>query len=267
VDAQLAVDTPSFVRVAGICGNTSQAIADGELARSLGFQAGLLSTAAVKEQSEQQILEHCRRVAEVMPVFGFYLQPAVGGRVFSYQYWRAFCEIETVIAIKIAAFNRYQTIDVVRAVVESGRDDIALYTGNDDNIIVDLLTPFQFGDKVRWMAGGLLGQWAVGTRAAVAMLERIKKHRKESKIPIEWFSENVRLTAANAAIFDVANRFAGCIPGVHEVLRRQGLLPSIRCLDPDEVLSPGQADEITRDWADPFTDDEFVAANLTRWLS
>lgn len=255
-----------FIRVAGVCGETPQALREAQLARSLGFHAGLLSMAAVRERSERQILDHCRRVSEVIPVFGFYLQPAVGGRVFTFDFWRAFCEIENVVAIKIAAFNRYQTIDVVRAVIESGRDEIALYTGNDDNIIVDLLTPFRFGEKVRWMSGGLLGQWAVWTKSAVEMLGRIKRSRRESAIPIEWLSENVVLTDANAAIFDVAHQFAGCIPGVHEVLRRQGLLPSVRCLDSHEILSPGQSREITRVSKTQTMDDRFVAAHLARWL-
>jgi dihydrodipicolinate synthase/N-acetylneuraminate lyase len=266
VDSKIASQPRPFVRIAGLCGATPQAIREAELARSLGFHTGLLSTAAVKEQSEPQILEHCRLVAEVMPIFGFYLQPAVGGRVFSSGFWRAFCEIENVVAIKIAAFNRYQTIDVVRAVMESGRDDIALYTGNDDNIIADLLTPFRFGQRVRWMSGGLLGQWAVWTQAAVEMLEQIKWSRQRSELSIEWLAENVRLTDANAAIFDASHHFAGCIAGVNEVLRRQGLLPSARCLDPREILSPGQADEISRVSAGYRSEDRFVAANLDRWL-
>jgi dihydrodipicolinate synthase/N-acetylneuraminate lyase len=267
VEAELAGSSRMVLRVAGICGTTSQAVAESELAKSMGYHAGLLSTSAVKTLAEDEILEHCRRVAEVIPVFGFYLQPAVGGRVLSYHFWREFCEIENVVAIKIAAFNRYHSIDVIRAVAESGRDDIALYTGNDDNIIADLITPFRFGGKVRWFAGGLLGQWAVWTRIAVQMLDQIKRSRVEPTIPIEWLSRNVLLTDANAAIFDVAHDFSGCIPGVHEVLRRQGLLPSVRCLDPDESLSPGQADEITRVSAQQQTDDDFVAEHLDRWLS
>ena len=267
VESHLSLTPRTFVRVAGICGDTPQAVQEAELACSLGYHAGLLSTSAVKDQSERQILDHCRRVSEVMPVFGFYLQPAVGGRVFTYAYWRAFCEIENLVAIKIAAFNRYQTIDVVRAVIDSGRDDVALYTGNDDNIIVDLLTPFRMGETVRWMSGGLLGQWAVWTRSAVEMLARIKRDRCKLSIPIQWLSENIILTDANAAIFDVANQFAGCIPGVHEVLRRQGLLPSVGCLDPHEVLSPGQSEEISRVSIGRTSENEFVAAHLERWLS
>jgi dihydrodipicolinate synthase/N-acetylneuraminate lyase len=257
----------SFVRVAGICGDTAQAIGEAETAVSRGYHVGLLSTSAVKHKSEREILEHCRQVADEIPLFGFYLQPAVGGRVFSYNYWRGFCEIENVAAIKIAAFNRYQTIDVVRAVAESGRGDIALYTGNDDNIIVDLLTPFRFGGQTRWMAGGLLGQWAVWTRSAVKMLGEVQQARSQATIPLDWLRQNMALTDANAAIFDVANQFAGCIPGVHEVLRRQGLLPSARCLDPLETLSPGQADEITRVSCDQRLEDAFIANHLARWLA
>lgn len=267
LDAEKAVDGAEFIRIAGICGDTNQAIREADIASRLGYQAGLLSTSGVRDRGEQEILQHCRRVAEVIPVFGFYLQPAVGGRVFSYSYWREFCEIEQVVAIKIAAFNRYQTIDVVRAVIESGRDDITLYTGNDDNIIVDLLTPFRFGDRVRWIQGGLLGQWAVWTQSAVAMLEQIKRVRHDSMIPGDWLSQNVTLTDANAAIFDAAHEFAGCIPGVNEVLRRQGLLMSSRCLDPAERLSPGQAEEITRVSSEQNSENQFIAANLDRWLA
>jgi hypothetical protein len=183
-------------------------------------------------------------------LFGFYLQPAVGGRVLSHRFWREFAEIPNVWAIKIAPFNRYQTIDVVRAVVEAGRNDIALYTGNDDNIVADLLTPFPVSvagaTVLRWIDGGLLGQWAVWTRGAVALLAAIKKARASGAYPPELLSQGAALTDANAAVFDAANGFRGCIPGIHEVLRRQGLLDGIWCLDRDEVLSPGQADEISR---------------------
>ncbi len=186
----------------------------------------------------------------MIPIFGFYLQPAVGGRTLSYRFWREFAEIPNVWAIKIAPFNRYQTIDVIRAVVEAGRDDIALYTGNDDNIVADLLTPFPVcvggTTVVRWIDGGLLGHWAVWTRAAVALLAAIKLARVTGEFEPSLLSYGAALTDANAAVFDAANDFRGCIPGIHEVLRRQGLLDGDWCLDPNEVLSPGQADEITR---------------------
>lgn len=267
LDEVLSADPRPFVRVAGICGDTQQATAEAELASSLGYHAGLLTTNAVRERSEAEILDHCRAVAKVIPVFGFYLHPAVGGRVYSFDFWRAFCEIENVVAIKIAAFNRYQTLDVVRAVTESQRDDISLYTGNDDNIINDLLTPFRFAGRERRIVGGLLGQWAVWTKAAVEMLETIKQVREQESISTEWLAANAKLTDANAAIFDAANDFAGCIPGVNEVLRRQGLLASNACLDPAEVLSVGQGEQIDRVCREHATDDDFVRAGLDRWIN
>jgi dihydrodipicolinate synthase/N-acetylneuraminate lyase len=239
-----------FAMVAGAVGDTPQALTEAEIARELRYDAVLLSLGAWRTASEVEILEHCRRVAEVIPLFGFYLQPAVGGRVLSYRFWREFAEIQNVWAIKIAPFNRYQTIDVVRAVVEAGRDDIALYTGNDDNIVADLLTPFPVAvggtTVLRWIDGGLLGQWAVWTRAAVSLLAAIKEARVGGDYDASLLSHGAALTDANAAVFDAANGFRGCIPGIHEVLRRQGLLDGIWCLDPDETLSPGQFEEISR---------------------
>jgi dihydrodipicolinate synthase/N-acetylneuraminate lyase len=241
---------PPFAMIAGVCGHTPQARTEAEIAQALGYDAALLSLGEWRSESEQQILVHCREIAEVLPLFGFYLQPAVGGRVLSYRFWRDFADIPNVWAIKIAPFNRYQTIDVVRAVVEAGRDDIALYTGNDDNIVADLLTPFPVhigGTTIlRWIDGGLLGQWAVWTRAAVAMLAAIKVTRVTGEFEPSLLSHGAALTDANGAVFDAANGFAGCIPGIHEVLRRQGLLDGIWCLDPSETLSADQADEITR---------------------
>ena len=267
LDERLADASRPMVRIAGICGDTSQAIAEAECARGFGYHAGLLATHQLRDQQEEQVLAHCRILAEVIPVFGFYLQPSVGGRVYSLRFWRQFCEIENVVAIKIAAFNRYRTLDVIRAVIESGRDDIALYTGNDDNIINDLLTPFRFGGRERRVVGGLLGQWAVWTKQAVEMFEGIKQARDRQSIPAEWLAENAKLTDANGAIFDAANGFAGCIPGVNEVLHRQGLVPSSRCLDVGEVLSPGQSEELDRVCADHRDEDAYIAANLDRWLS
>jgi len=265
---KIARNGVELVKIAGVCGRTEQATAEAKLASELGYHAGLLSLAAMASDHEQIVLEHCRRVADLIPVIGFYLQPAVGGRVFSFAFWQQFCLIPAVIAIKIAPFNRYQTIDVVRAVAESGREDIALYTGNDDNIIVDLLTNFEFGDKVRHIAGGLLGQWGIWTRRAVELLQQIKAVRNEKTITGQWLTENASLTAANAAVFDAAHQFAGCIPGIMEVLRRQGLAPSNRCLNPAEVLSPGQCEELDRValMYPHLHDDAFVAENLTRWL-
>lgn len=273
IDRTYGADRTSFVKVAGLCGPTQQAVNEAETAVGAGYDAGLLSLSAWKESSEEAILAHCAEVAATIPLIGFYLQPAVGGRVLSYSFWRALAEIEDLIAIKIAPFNRYQTLDVVRAIIMAGRSDVALYTGNDDNIIVDLLTPFSLCGEdgtchTRYMAGGLLGQWGVWTRQAVLLFEELKQTRYAGQIPSEWLAWNVALTDANAAIFDAANGFSGCLPGILEVLRRQGLAPSTRCLDPDQCLSPGQAEEITRvTQAYPFlTDDAFVAKHLERWL-
>jgi dihydrodipicolinate synthase/N-acetylneuraminate lyase len=261
------------VRIAGICGDTAQAAAEARQASELGYHAGLPSLAALRDADDVALLAHCRAVAEVLPLVGFYLQPAVGGRVLSYRFWRQFAEIERVVAIKIAPFNRYQTLDVVRAVAEAGRDDIALYTGNDDNIVLDLVTPYRFqvGDRVveRRIVGGLLGQWAVWTRAAVELLEECHAVvRQGGAVPAELLRRAAELTDANAAIFDAAHGFAGCIPGIHEVLRRQGLLEGTWCLNPHETLSPGQTEEIDRVCrAYPhLTDNAFVEEHRPAWL-
>jgi dihydrodipicolinate synthase/N-acetylneuraminate lyase len=263
-----------FVLVAGVVGTTANATAEAETAATLGYDAALLSLGAWRDAAEADVLDHCRAVAGVLPLFGFYLQPAVGGRLLSYAFWREFAEIENVWAIKVAPFNRYQTLDVVRAIAAAGRDDIALYTGNDDNIIVDLLTPFPVEsggrETTRRIAGGLLGQWAVWTRGAVRVLQRIRAARSGPTIDLDWLALAAALTDANGAIFDAANAFAGCIPGIHEVLRRQSLLCGTWCLDPREALSAGQADEIDRVVRRyPFLaveDDEFVRENLDEWL-
>jgi len=248
--AWLATSPRPFAMIAGVVGRTAQARTEAEIAAALGYDAALLSLGAWKSESEDEILDHCRVIADVIPLFGFYLQPAVGGRVLSHRFWREFAEIQNVWAIKIAPFNRYQTIDVVRAVVEAGRDDIALYTGNDDNIVADLLTPFPVSvggtTVLRWIDGGLLGQWAVWTRAAVSLLAAVKEARVTGEYSPSLLSYGAALTDANSAVFDVANNFAGCIAGIHEVLRRQGLLDGTWCLDPHEDLSPGQAQEIDR---------------------
>jgi len=257
------------IAVAGIAGPTAQAIREAELAATLGYRAGLVSMAGFAGASEQDLIEHVRAVAGVLPVFGFYLQPAVGGRVLSYRFWREFAGIENVVAIKIAPFNRYQTLDVVRAVADSGRaGEIALYTGNDDHIIADLVTPFRFGGETLRIAGGLLGHWAVWTRRAVEHLERAHAAAAGDSIPRDLLTLAEQVTDANAALFDAANGFRGCIAGLHEVLRGQGLLAGRWCLDPGEDLSPGQAEEIERvRTAYPhLNDDEFVAAHLAEWL-
>lgn len=259
-----------LVKIAGVSGPSSQAVAEACLARDLGYDAGLLSLSAFRDRSPADALEHCRAVARVIPLFGFYLQPAVGGLVLDYAFWREFLEIPQVVAIKVAPFNRYRTIDVVRAVAASGRQgEVALYTGNDDSIIVDLLTEFAFDDGVPVrFAGGLLGQWAVWTRRAVEMLDSVKAGRSNGAAIAGLLRVGAQLTDANAALFDAAHDFAGCIAGVHEILRRQGLLEGIWCLDPRECLSPGQSEELDRVCRryPHLTDDEFVAENLDRWL-
>jgi dihydrodipicolinate synthase/N-acetylneuraminate lyase len=255
-----------LIKVAGICGRTPQALREACFAREAGYDLGLLSLAALPEATDTELLEHCRTVGREIPLFGFYLQPAVGGRPLSYDFWCRFCEIESVAAIKVAPFNRYQTLDVARGVIASGRgEEIALYTGNDDNIIPDLLTEYRLpGGSVRFR-GGLLGQWAVWTRRAVELLESVHSANN----PAEILAQSAALTDANAALFDVRHRFAGCIAGLHEILRRQGLMAGRWCLDPAEDLSPGQMDEIDRVTAAyaHLADDEFVRGNLDRWLN
>jgi dihydrodipicolinate synthase/N-acetylneuraminate lyase len=254
----------SLARVGGVCGDTRQAVREAELLKRLGYDAGLLSLAALGDASDEELIAHCRAVAEGIPVIGFYLQPSVGGRRLSHAFWRLFAEIENVVAIKIAPFNRYQTLDVVRAVVESGRDDIALYTGNDDSIVTDFLTPFCFSGGERRIVGGLLGHWSVWTRRAVELLERC---RNMDATP-ELLRLGSEVTDCNAAFFDAANGFRGCIAGLHEVLRRQGLLEGLWCLDAGEGLSPGQAEELDRvQRAYPhLNDDAFVAEHRDTWL-
>lgn len=261
------------VRVAGVVGKTDQAVREARIARSKGYHAVLLSVAAFREASNEEILQHCRMVASEMPVIGFYLQPAVGGRKLDADFWREFARIDNVVAIKMAPFNRYQTFDVVRGVAESGRaDEIALYTGNDDNILADLLSEYHIvvdGKKItKRIAGGLLGHWAVWTRSAVQLLSEVKSGKFEHDVREALALAN-QITDCNAAFFDVAYNFAGCITGIHEVLRRQGLLEGVWTLNEDETLSPGQKEEIDRVYASypHLNDDAFVAANLDRWLS
>ncbi|MCE9631249.1 MAG: dihydrodipicolinate synthase family protein [Planctomycetia bacterium] len=253
-----------LVRVAGICGLTPQATAEAGILRDLGYHAGLLSLAALGSADVDRLIDHCRAVAAVIPVVGFYLQPSVGGRVLSYAFWRRFAEIEGVVAIKIAPFNRYQTQDVVRAVIDADRTDIALYTGNDDAIVADLLTPFRFGGTERRIVGGLLGHWSVWTRKAVELLDRC---RLADSTP-ELLRLGVEVTDSNAAFFDAANGFHGCIAGLHEVLRRQGLLEGLWCLDEHETLGPGQLAEIDRVYtAYPhLNDDDFVLKHRHEWF-
>ena len=259
--------------VAGVVGDTKQAVSEAEVASALGYDVALLSLGALATASNAALVAHCRAVAEVMPLFGFYLQPAVGGRVLGYDFWRAFAELDGVWAIKIAPFNRYQTIDVVRAVSDASGSDVALYTGNDDAIVPDLITPFPVllanRPATRRIVGGLLGQWAVWTHRAVELHGRVRALGDASSVDVELLRDGAALTEANGAIFDAAHAYAGCIPGIHEVLRRQGLLAGTWCLDPQETLSPGQAEEIERVCARyrELTDDDFVREHLDRWLA
>ena len=256
------------ILVAGVVGRTEQAVREAELAVSLGYDAALLSLAALRDTDNRGTLDHCRRIADVIPIVGFYLQPAVGGRVLDRAFWRGFFDIDRVVAVKVAPFDRYRTLDVTTALADSGREDVALYTGNDDAIVSDLLTPFPpagSGRPLRF-SGGLLGQWAVWTKRAVEILRRCHGGNEDAGRLLALGAE---LTDANAALFDPAHQFAGCIAGIHEVLRRQGLLAGRWCLDPREDLSPGQMDDIDRVLSryPHLTDDEFVKENLHRWLS
>src|SRR5690625_4536485 len=266
-----SLDRP-FVKVAGIVGPTDQAVREAELAASLGYDMGLLSMGGLSEYSEQELIKRAEEVGEKIPLFGFYLQPAVGGQVLSYDFWRDFAEIPAVHAIKMAPFNRYQTLDVVRAVCSSSRhEEIALYTGNDDNIIPDLLTTYRFNvdgeQREKAIVGGLLGHWAVWTRKAVELLEEIRQVRKERVEEIsELLAKGIEVTDSNAVIFDAENDFHGCIPGIHEILRRQGLLEGRWCINSEETLSEGQMEEIDRVYESysHLNDDEFVKEFLER---
>ena len=263
-----------LVMIAGLAGDTAQAVAEARVAVAHGYHAGLLSLAALRVASEAELIAHCETVAEKIPLIGFYLQPAVGGVVLPSSFWRRFAAIDNVIAIKIAPFNRYRTLDVVRGVIAAGAEQrVTLYTGNDDHILPDLLTPFTLKRNgvpvtVR-IKGGLLGHWCVWTRRAAELLDRVHGTVATDGLEFDLLALDAAITDCNAAFFDVANDFRGCIAGCHEVLRRQGLLEGTWCLDPDETLSPGQSAEIDRvhaDWPD-LNDDEFVRANLDRWLA
>lgn len=262
-----------MVRIAGVVGKTGQAVAEARLARDLGYHAGLLSLAAWRGSAPGEIIAHVRQVAAEIPVVGFYLQPAVGGMDLPAAFWRDFAGIDNVIAIKIAPFNRYRTLDVIRGLVEARAEDrITLYTGNDDHIVADLVTPFTLmrdGAPVTVrIRGGLLGHWSVWTKSAVDLLERCRAAAAGAAVPADLLALDAQVTDCNGAVFDVRNNFSGCIAGCHEVLRRQGLLEGIWCLNPEETLGPGQADELDRVIAayPHLQDDAFVGANLARWL-
>jgi dihydrodipicolinate synthase/N-acetylneuraminate lyase len=259
-----------LAKIGGICGDTRQACAEAATIRKLGYDGGLLSLAALADASNAELIEHCRAVGDNVPIIGFYLQPAVGGRPLNAAFWEKFVEIESVVAIKVASFDRYQTMEVLRTVAHSGRgDEIALYTGNDDNIVADLLTEFRFGDRTAHFVGGLLGQWAVWTSRAVELLQTVQEVKRNRARLDTVLARGAEITDANAAIFDARHEFRGCIPGIHEVLRRQGLVINRACLDPHESLSAGQLEEIDRVYAayPLLNDDQFVAERLDRWLS
>ena len=260
----------SVVKIAGVCGRLTQATREAELAASLGYDAVLLSLSALRGSSFNQMIDHVRAVASVLPVFGFYLQPAVGGLTLPFSFWAQVAQIEDLVAIKIAPFNRYQTLDVVRAIVESGRaGQVALFTGNDDNIVFDLLSQFKLGRESVRIVGGLLGHWAVWTSAAVSQFAQIQSIiHSQNDVPAELLTLAWQVTDSNAAIFDPGNNFRGCIAGIHEILRRQGLLEGRWLLDPQEDLSPGQAEEIDRVCRlyPHLQDNDFVRSNLDSWL-
>ena len=278
VREELAASDPGggdpFVLVAGVLGRTEQALAEASLAHDLGYDLALLQLGALGDADDDELVAHCERVAEVLPLFGFYLQPAVGGRRLGRDFWRRFAAIPSVVAIKVAPFDRYATLDVVLGVAASGRGrDVALYTGNDDAIVWDLLTRFKVQDErgdplVMKFAGGLLGHWAAWTSKAVEMLDRVHAVGPDAPVPRDLLELAVQTTDANAALFDPAHRFEGCIPGIHEILRRQGLMAGRWTLDPNEDLSPGQLEEIDRVCRTypELTDDDFVAANIDDWL-
>ena len=259
--------------VAGLAGPTAQAVAEARCAVGLGYHAGLLSLGAMRHAGHEEIIEHCRAVAREIPLIGFYLQPSVGGRDLDARFWTAFAAIDNVVAIKVAPFNRYRTLDVLTGLVAAGAQDrIALYTGNDDHIVLDLIVPFDIrhagrSHRLRFR-GGLLGHWSVWTSGAVALFERCRAARA-GDVDADLLALDARVTDCNAAFFDVAHAFHGCIAGCHEVLRRQGLLDGVWCLDPGEGMSPGQSAEIDRVYAAhcDLADDAFVAANLARWLA
>ena len=267
-------DGSSLMKIAGICGDTGQALEEAALAVEAGYHAGLLSLTAFRDLGYPEMLRHARAVAETVPVIGFYLQPAVGGRVLPYEFWKDFASIDNVLGVKIAPFSRYGTLDVVRGVVDSPRaGEVTLYTGNDDTIVADLITPFRIVDaggvpRTVRIAGGLLGHWGVWTASAVKLLGRLKDLvSRGADIPPDVLSLARAITDMNAAVFDAANGFSGCIPGIHEILHRQGLTDSPRCLDPEETLSPGQSEELDRVCAayPDLVDDDFVRKSLLRW--
>ena len=263
-----------IVKVAGVCGKIEQAVKEAELAKKYGFDAVLLSPGGLNDMNEEYMIERTKAVAAVMPVIGFYLQTACGGRQFTYNYWENVCAVENVVAIKCASFNRYTTLDVVRAAALSDRNnDITLYTGNDDNIVIDLLTKYSFEKDgktiVKGFDGGLLGHWSVWTKKAVEIFDKIKAEKDNDSISAELLTLAAEVTDTNSAFFDTAHNFSGCIAGLHEILRRQGLMKNIYCLNPEETLSEGQLEELNRiqEMYPHLNDDEFIKQHINEWKS
>ncbi len=262
-----------IVRIGGVLGKTDQAISEATLQKSLGYDAVLLAMSGLEDYTEDEIIERTRKIAEIIPVIGFYLQKRAGGRIFSYNFWEKFVEIKNVVAIKTAPFNRYYTLDVVRAVATSSRaDEIALYSGNDDSIVIDLVSEYEFKmdgkTYKKSYVGGLLGHWAVWTNSAVKMFEKLKEIKKLDCLPKDILVLANEVTDMNAVLFDTANDFSGSTPGVHEVLRRQGILEGTWCLNEKRALSPGQSEEIDRMYKmyPHLTDDAFVKENIDKWF-
>ncbi|WP_029902557.1 dihydrodipicolinate synthase family protein [Prevotella sp. 10(H)] len=271
IDEWSARQGKKILKIAGVCGKTEQASREASFAVSAGYHAALVSLSAMKGSSLDELIAHCREVAGIMPIIGFYMQTSVGGIDLPYEFWKEFATIPNVLGIKIAPFDRYKTFDVVRAICDAGKEnDITLYTGNDDNIVADLLSEYKIGAKTMRIKGGLLGHWCVWTKKAVELLNEIHSIIESGKnIPAELLTRAGQITDSNAAFFDPKNKFAGCIPGLHEVLFRQGLMANTLCLNPDEVLSEGQNEEITRvyDAYPHLNDDDFVRSNLNKWLT
>lgn len=274
IDSWSALQGKKILKVAGVCGKTEQALKEASFASSAGYHAALVSLSALKDCSLNELIAHCRKVAEVMPIIGFYMQTSVGGIDLPYEFWKEFATIPNVLGIKIAPFDRYKTFDVVRAICDAGKEnEITLYTGNDDNIVLDLLSEYKVksssGSKTMRIKGGLLGHWCVWTRKAVELLDEIHSIVESGQdLPQHLLTRAIEITDSNAAFFDSRNKFAGCIPGLHEVLFRQGLMNNTLCLNPKEILSKGQKEEITRVYnAYPhLNDDDFVRSNLEKWL-
>jgi len=262
-----------IIKIAGVCGKTEQVLSEARFAEEINADAVLLSPGGLSDLTEDEMIERTKIIAGIMPVIGFYLQPAVGGRIFSADYWKRLSDIDGVAAIKCAPFNRYQTLELVRgAAMSERRGEIALYTGNDDNILIDMLTKYEIninGEIIeKRFVGGLLGHWAVWTKSVVDLFEKIQQYKDGRDIPSELLTLAAKITDANAAFFDAANNYAGCIAGIHEVLRRQGIFEGIWCINPNETLSPGQSEEINRVYADypELNDDDFVRKNLKKWI-